>query len=126
MSGIMEVKVIRRRATEPRPVVTNSVETVTAKTTNTNSQVCPEREKCKELLDTVIRGLVDYPETINVSYSVGERTTIFKVDCDQRCLGQIIGSKGKNISGVRAVIAATMARKGIRAIVEIPYFCLET
>jgi predicted RNA-binding protein YlqC (UPF0109 family) len=41
-------------------------------------------------------------------------------------LGQIIGAKGKNISGVRAVIAATMARKGIRAIVEIPYYSLAT
>ena len=78
------------------------------------------------LLNTIIQGLVDYPETISVSYSVGDRTTVFKVECDKRCLGQIIGAKGKNISGVRAVIAAMMARNGIRAIVEIPYYCIET
>ncbi|MNY82900.1 hypothetical protein D3C86_2252860 [compost metagenome] len=53
---------------------------------------------------------------------MGEKTTIFKVDCDQKCLGQIIGAKGKNISGLRAIVAATMARQGIRAIVEIPFF----
>lgn len=119
MSGVMEIKVIRRRSTETR---TNEEATTAA----TPAAVCPEREQCRVLLNTMIQGLVDYPETISVSYSVGDRTTVFKVECDKRCLGQIIGAKGKNISGVRAVIAATMARKGIRAIVEIPYYCIET
>lgn len=117
MSDVIEVKVIRRRPSEIR----SNTETAKA---HEATVVCPEREQCRVLLDTVIRGLVDHPETISVSYFVGDRTTVFKVDCDQRCLGQIIGAKGKNISGVRAVIAATMARKGIRAVVEIPYFSL--
>ena len=116
MSGVIEVKVIRRKSSDVRSTTESSAP----------ASECAEREQCRVLLDTVIRGLVDYPETIAVTYTIGDRTTVFKVDCDQRCLGQIIGAKGKNISGVRAVIAATMARKGIRAVVEIPYFCIDT
>ncbi len=103
-----DVKVIRKR---PEPKL--------------DQDLGKDREDGKELLEKLIRGLVDYPETVIVSYSVGDKTTIYKVECDQRCLGQIIGSKGKNIMGVRAVISATMARKGIRAVVEIPYYCLD-
>lgn len=84
-----------------------------------------EREDGRKLLESLVRGLVDFPETVEVSYSVGDKTTVYKVECHQKCLGQIIGSKGKNISGVRAVMCATMARKGIRAIVEIPYYCVD-
>lgn len=81
-----------------------------------------EREGCRALLESIAKGMVDYPECVSVSYDVGDKTTIFKIDCEQKCIGQIIGSKGKNINGVRAVVSAIMARKGIRAIVEIPYF----
>lgn len=115
MSGSLEVKVIRRR----------SEASLQKEASSANAVTCPEREKGRELLYNVVCGLVDYPESIAVTYVVGERTTIYKVDCSQKCLGQIIGAKGKNISGVRAVIAATMARKGIRAIIEIPYFLVE-
>ncbi len=80
------------------------------------------RENVRALLETIVRGMVDLPDSIKVTYTMGEKTTIFKVDCDQKCLGQIIGARGKNISGLRAVVAATMARQGIRAIVEIPFF----
>jgi predicted RNA-binding protein YlqC (UPF0109 family) len=121
----MEVKVIRRRAAVPESR-TNAAFAEEVSAAPVTTQVCPEREKCRELLDLMIRGLVDNPESISVVYEMGDRTTVYKVNCSQKCLGQIIGAKGKNISGVRAVIAATMARKGIRAIVEIPYFCLET
>lgn len=108
MSGPNEFKVIRKRP-EPK---------------NIDSE--KDREEGRELLERLIRGLVDYPESVNVSYSNGDKTTVYKVECDQRCLGQIIGAKGKNITGVRAVIAAILARKGIRAVVEIPYYCIES
>ncbi|KHD89586.1 MAG: DNA-binding protein [Bdellovibrio sp. ArHS] len=107
MSGPNEIKVIKKRA-EVKSLDCGRV-----------------REEGKELLSTLIRGLVDNPESVVVSYSCGDKTTVYKVECDQKCLGQIIGAKGKNINGVRAVISATLARKGIRAVVEIPYYCVD-
>ncbi|MFV3409288.1 KH domain-containing protein [Bdellovibrio bacteriovorus] len=106
MSGLKEIKVIRKR-----PEISPNQD--------------QDRENGRNLLETLIRGLVDYPDTVSVTYMVGDKTTVYKVECDQKCLGQVIGSKGKNIGGIRAVISATLARKGIRAIVEIPYFVVE-
>lgn len=109
MPGDKEIKVIRMaRAPEP-----------TLKVDETENEV--SREKGRSFLYGILCEIMDRPEDIAVTYTVGERTTIFKVDCHPKSLGQLIGSKGKNISGIRAVISAMMARKGIRAIVEIPY-----
>ncbi|KYG61005.1 KH domain-containing protein [Bdellovibrio bacteriovorus] len=107
MTDPSEIKVIRKRP-EPKDLDSGRV-----------------REEGKELLQALIRGLVDHPDSIVVSYSFGDKTTVYKVECDQKCLGQIIGAKGKNINGVRAVISATLARKGVRAVVEIPYYCVD-
>lgn len=90
-----------------------------------NQTLDKDREEGRELLERLIRGLVDMPDSVIVTFSLGDKTTLYKVECDQRCLGQVIGSKGKNIMGVRAVMSATMARKGIRAIVEIPYYSVD-
>lgn len=84
-----------------------------------------EIEKGRRLLETLIKDLVDAPERIRVSITQGEKTTIYKIECEQRNIGQIIGSKGKNIGAVRTVISSIMARKGIRAIIEIPFFKID-
>ncbi|HWU42122.1 MAG TPA: KH domain-containing protein [Bdellovibrio sp.] len=79
------------------------------------------RERGRQFLLEILHEIMDYAENISVTYTVGERTTVYKVDCHPKSLGQLIGQKGKNISGIRALISAMMARKGIRAIVDIPY-----
>lgn len=79
------------------------------------------REAGKEMILSVLRLMMDKPESIKVEYAVGERTTVFKIECHPETLGQLIGAKGKNISGLRAIVTAVMARQGIRAIIEIPY-----
>ncbi|WP_413291689.1 KH domain-containing protein [Bdellovibrio sp. HCB185ZH] len=79
------------------------------------------RETGKRILCSILNEMLDHAEQVAVNYSVGDRTTIYKVNCHPQSLGQLIGAKGKNIGGIRAVISAMMARKGIRAIIEIPY-----
>ena len=108
MSAVKELKVIKKR-----PEVRVSLDQDR------------DRENGRQLLVTLLKGMVDFPESIEVSVEVGDKTTVYRVECDQKCLGQIIGAKGRNITGVRSVMAATLARKGIRAIVEIPYFAVD-
>ncbi|MGE5085326.1 MAG: KH domain-containing protein [Bacillota bacterium] len=79
------------------------------------------RQRGRQVLHSILSEMIDHAEHIVVSYTVGQGTTIFKVDCHPKSLGQLIGSRGKNISSIRAVMGAMMARQGIRAIVEIPY-----
>lgn len=78
------------------------------------------RENAKAILETLLKNIVDNPDAIQVTYRVGERTTVYQVQCDKANLGQIIGSKGKHIDSLRAIMLAITARNGIRSIVEIP------
>lgn len=78
------------------------------------------REEIRLLIDRIVRLLVDQPETVTVTTYVGPKTTVYRVDCAKENLGQIIGSQGKTIMGLRAVVHAMTARNGIRSIVEIP------
>jgi predicted RNA-binding protein YlqC (UPF0109 family) len=78
------------------------------------------REEVRKLVEQLVKFLVDQPETVTVSTYVGPKTTVYKIDCAKDNMGQLIGSQGRTIMGLRAVVHAMTARAGIRSIVEIP------
>jgi predicted RNA-binding protein YlqC (UPF0109 family) len=80
------------------------------------------RDDMRSLLEEMVVRMVGSADNISVSFIMGEKTTVFKVDCPREVLGRLIGSKGKNISALRTVVSAMMWQVGIRAIIEIPYF----
>lgn len=86
------------------------------------ADVDPEayREEIRELVEHIVRLLVDQPDTVTVTTYVGPKTTVYKVNCAKENLGQVIGTQGKTIMGLRAVVHAMTARTGIRSIIEIP------
>ncbi|QDK37023.1 KH domain-containing protein [Bdellovibrio sp. NC01] len=79
------------------------------------------RESAKKFLYNVLTEILPHPEDITINYSIGPQTTIYKVTCNKKALGQLIGAKGKMITCIRTLLAAKMARTGVRAIIEIPY-----
>lgn len=78
------------------------------------------REEIRQLVEHMVRLLVDHPETVTVQTYVGPKTTVFRVNCARENMGQVIGAQGKTIMGLRAVVHAMTARIGIRSIIEIP------
>lgn len=78
------------------------------------------REEIRQLVEKVVRFLVDDPQSVTVTTYVGPKTTVYRVNCARDNLGQVIGAQGKTIMGLRAVVHAMTARNGIRSIVEIP------
>lgn len=78
------------------------------------------REEIRSLIDHMVRLLVDDPSSVHVTTFVGPKTTVYKIVCAKDNLGQVIGSQGKTIMGLRAVVHSMTARIGIRSIVEIP------
>lgn len=80
------------------------------------------RNHLAALITQLVVNLVDHSESIRVRFEIGEATTVFYIDTDQRNMGQIIGTHGKNINSLRTIVTAIAAKNNIRAIVEIPYF----
>jgi predicted RNA-binding protein YlqC (UPF0109 family) len=73
----------------------------------------------KDLVELIVRLLVDHPDDIRVTEVDGERTAIFEVRCHPQDLGKVIGKNGKTVGAIRAVLTAVAARQNRRAMLEV-------
>ncbi|XGC79792.1 KH domain-containing protein [Bdellovibrio bacteriovorus] len=77
------------------------------------------RDRLAAILKGVIQEMTSCPHAIEVSYAMGDKTTIYKVDLPQEFRGKLIGAQGKNITALRNIIAAMGGNHGFRAIIEL-------
>lgn len=73
----------------------------------------------KELIELIIKGIVDKPDKIEISQVVGEKTLIFEVKVDPNDIGKLIGRQGRNIKSIRTIINAAAQKDNKRVIIEI-------
>lgn len=77
------------------------------------------RNRLAIILKGVIQEMTSCPGDLQVSFTVGDKTTIYKVDLPQEFRGKLIGAQGKNITALRNIIAAMGGNHGFRAIIEL-------
>ena len=74
----------------------------------------------KELLESMVKAIVDIPDDVSISETESENTTIYELHLGDGDLGKVIGKKGKNIGAIRTIISAATAKEGKkRSIIEI-------
>jgi len=73
----------------------------------------------KTLIETVVRGIVDKPDDVDVNEVYGEKTTILELKVAQEDLGKVIGKQGRTARAIRALLSATATKKNQRAVLEI-------
>jgi len=73
----------------------------------------------KELIETIAKALVDFPEMVKITEIQGEKTTVFELRVGSGDLGKIIGKEGKTAKAIRTIITAASMKAGKRAILEI-------
>ncbi len=73
----------------------------------------------KELLEYIVKELVDNPEQVSVKEIPGEKTVIFELRVGSGDLGKVIGREGRTAKAVRQLIQAAAMRRGKRAHIEI-------
>lgn len=72
----------------------------------------------KEILETIIKNLVDNQETVEVKEVEGEKNIIFEVKVADSDMGKIIGRQGKVAQSIRIVMRAIASRKDKKVTVE--------
>lgn len=77
------------------------------------------RERLAKVLESVIQEMTSCYDRVEVTFSEGEKTTIYKVNLPQEYRGKLIGSQGKNITSLRNIIGAMGGNHGFRAIIEL-------
>ena len=73
----------------------------------------------KELLECMIRALVDIPEEVKISEIVGEQTTVFELVVAKSDLGKVIGKQGKTAKALRTILTAASTKLRKRSVLEI-------
>lgn len=73
----------------------------------------------KEMLETLVKSLVDFPEKVSVNEVEGDKFTTLELRVDPSDMGKIIGRQGRIIRAVRTLMKAYATKANKRLNVEI-------
>ena len=73
----------------------------------------------KNLIEFVVRGLVDFPDDVEVTEVDGDQTVIFELRCHDEDIGRVIGKQGKTISAIRTLLSMAASKQDRRAVLEV-------
>ena len=73
----------------------------------------------KELVEYLVKALVDKPEEVNISQTEGEAVTILEIRVASDDAGKVIGKEGRIANAIRTIVKAAGAKNKKRITVEI-------
>ena len=76
-------------------------------------------EVMKELLETIVKSLVDDPDDVRINATVNDKTVILELRVAKDDMGRVIGKQGRIANAIRTVMKAQAIKFDKRVIVEI-------
>ena len=73
----------------------------------------------KELVEQIVKALVDNPDKVKVTQLDGEQSSIIELTVAPEDLGKVIGKQGRNAQAIRIVIGAAGMKLKKRVSLEI-------
>jgi uncharacterized protein len=73
----------------------------------------------KELLEAIVKALVDNPDQVQVRAVEAEQVTVFELRVHPSDLGRVIGREGRMVDSIRTILAAAGMKLRKRVTVEI-------
>ncbi|MEW6556143.1 MAG: KH domain-containing protein [Elusimicrobiota bacterium] len=73
----------------------------------------------KELVEYIVKALVDKPESVVVSIAETDYGNVVKIKVDETDKGRIIGKQGRIIKAIRQVVSASATKNNEHYRVEI-------
>lgn len=73
----------------------------------------------KNLLNEIVKSLVDNEDAVVIKEVQGEQTDIFEVSVDKEDVGKIIGKQGRTAQSIRTLMRAISKKKGKDYILNI-------
>ena len=72
-----------------------------------------------ELVEYMVRALVDNPEQVDINEIKGESVLVYEVAVAEEDLGKVIGKNGRIANALRTVVKAAAMKQQKKATVEI-------
>ena len=73
----------------------------------------------KELIEYIVKALVDNPDKVEVKEIAGEKSIIYELKVGEGDLGKVIGKEGRTARAIRTIITAAAMKQGKRTVLEI-------
>jgi predicted RNA-binding protein YlqC (UPF0109 family) len=73
----------------------------------------------KELVEYIVKSLVDVPDEVSISVIEGEKSTILELRVASEDVGKVIGKQGRIAKAIRTILSASATKSGKRAVLEI-------
>lgn len=73
----------------------------------------------KDLIEYIVKSLVDDPASVEVNVIEGEQSTILELRVAPDDIGKVIGKQGRIAKSIRTILLAATAKDGKRAVLEI-------
>lgn len=73
----------------------------------------------KEVIETIVKALVDYPDEVTVKEIDGEATTVLELRVAAPDLGKVIGKQGRTARAMRTLLRAAGMKLKKRFVLEI-------
>jgi len=73
----------------------------------------------KELVECIVKSLVDLPEQVVINQVNGERTVVLELQVAKEDLGKIIGRQGRTAKAMRTILSAASVKIKKRVVLEI-------
>ena len=73
----------------------------------------------KDLVEYIVKSLVDDPSAVNIAVIEGEKSTILELRVAPSDIGKVIGKHGRIAKAIRIVLQAAAAKGGKHTVLEI-------
>lgn len=73
----------------------------------------------KELVEMIVRSLVDQPDDVVINETTGESIVILEISVSPDDVGKVIGKEGRIANAIRTVVKAAAAKNDKKVTVEI-------
>ena len=73
----------------------------------------------KNLVELIVKGLVDSPDEVVITETSGESVMIIEIRVSAEDVGKVIGKEGRIANAIRTVVKAAAAKNNKKVTVEI-------
>ena len=73
----------------------------------------------KNLVEMIVKSLVDNPDDVNINETAGESIIILEISVSADDVGKVIGKEGRIANAIRTIVKAAAAKSDKKVTVEI-------
>jgi hypothetical protein len=73
----------------------------------------------RDLVEYIVKSLVDQPEAVDIKVIEGEKSTILELRVAEGDIGKVIGKNGRIAKAIRTILSASANAQSKRVILEI-------